>query len=615
LSDLIILADSSSDISEIKKLSHAESSLVVSFDHDFHKQLDKDKINHVQSDEFLSEDDVDNIQKTAYRLIRWYDENEIQKFINYESINIGKLFHEELMDYFVKFIKSFFEINLIYKKYPNASFYSSPNFYKILEIFTSNIHKLSSYSTSTKYANDNIRINFNIGKKSFMFFISKSTYQTLKSFYEKFIHLVMGSKSLNPNKKNILLVEFNTVRFEEFFLANKSKSLQLYFYGRRRPAFWNYNSYSIFKKSKAKIVSPHSVDHKTFESSLNDSISFVKKNIQSLWQNEKFLTSFFSINNISIWNFIKPTFFELLENRIENTIYEIELSKNLLDTYHFDNILLLSEIGLTEQIIAGLAKKNNIPLTLIQPGLYYDTAEANEMNVSQTVYPVLSDRFVVWGQIAKDDSLTNGNLSSDRVETIGSPRYDKKKLSVDTSSQDYILLATSAPQPADIHGLLSKNIENYENSIIQISEIAKKLKKPLIIKLHASPNEPDVNALISKIDHDITVITAGDIFSLIQSCSVMIVLGLSTAIVEAQILHKPVISVAPIDYKWGNPEVFKSNSCLISNMNSLEDDLTKVLHNKNFSHDIVNRADSFIDNYFVNLGLGPEKIFNYLSKI
>ena len=319
MSDLILLVDSSLDISEIKNLNDNNSTIIVSFDYESHKELDKHQILHTQSDQFLSENDVDNIQKIAYRLIHWCDESEIQQFINYDAINIGKLFHEELMDYFVKFIKSFFEINLIYKKYPDAFFYSSLDFYKILESFTTNVQKLSSSLSSKKYANDNIRINFNLGKKSFMFFISKSTYQKIKNFYEKFVHLIMGpKKSFNSNTKNILLVEFNTVRYEEFFLANKSKSLQLYFYGRRRPAFWNYNSYSIFKKSKTRIISSHAIERTPLELSTKNTISLMKKNIQLLWQNEKFLNTFFSIDGISIWNFIKSTFFELLPILISN---------------------------------------------------------------------------------------------------------------------------------------------------------------------------------------------------------------------------------------------------------------------------------------------------------
>ena len=289
--------------------------------------------------------------------------------------------------------------------------------------------------------------------------------------------------------------------------------------------------------------------------------------------------------------------------------------KNIFDKFHFDSIVMLSEIGFTEQIISKLAKFNNIPVVLLQPGVYNDTPESTEMNISKGAYPIQSDKIIVWGDIAKNDCQLNAKIPSEKIEVIGTPRYDTQKLSVDTKNQDYILLATSAPQPAIVHGLVSKNIENYENTIINISKIAAKLQKPLVIKLHPSPNEPDVSTLVSKIDHNITVVTTGDIFSLIQSCSVMVVLGLSTAIIEAQLLKKPIISVPTIDNKLGNPEIFKSNSCIISDVDSLEDNLNKILNDEKFRTNVLNNANSFIDNYIINLGFGPEKIFDYLSKL
>jgi hypothetical protein len=612
----ILLVDSSLIISEIKKIYDDSFALIVSFDYNSHKKLEQNHIPHKRSEEFISEHDIDEIQEIAYKLIYWYDQNEIKNLIEYDSINLGKLFHEETMDYLIKFLKHFFEIKRIHTQYPNALFFTSPKFSVTIKIFTNHIKQLTSSTTNLQnYANDQIRVNFNIGKKYFMFFISKSTYQKIKQIYDHFVHFIMGPKSFNLNMKNVLLVEFNTVRYEELFLAKKPSSLNLFFYGRRRPAFWNFNSFSIFKKSKAKIVSSHAIDHKKPESNVLNSITSVKNNIQSLLDDEEFFSNFFRVENISIWDAIKPTLFELLENRIEKTIYEIELCKEIFDKYNFDSVLLMSEIGFTEQIVINQAKKHNIPSVLIQPGLYNDTIEANKNNISKGVYPIVSDKILVWGNIPKKDTLENAKIPIAKIEVIGSPRYSKKKLSVPTVNEDYILLATSAPQPADIHGLISENVEKYEKSIISISKIASKLKKKLIIKLHPSPNESDIKSLISGIDHDIIVITSGDIFPLIQSCSVMIVLGLSTAIVEAQLLHKPVISVPVIDYKWGESKVFTSNSVIVSDLFSLEDNLNNILEDQEFRNNVIKNANNFLGNYIVNIGHGPEKTLGYLSTL
>ena len=616
-SSSLVLVDSSLVISEIKRLFDENSPLVVSFDYKSHKKLAHNQIPHIRSEEFLSDQNIDEIQKNAYRMVYWYNEEKIRETIEYESVNLGKLFHEEAMDYLVRFLKSFFETRHIYKKYPLSTYYSSPALKPILEIFTSSIKQLDSTSSDAEsYANDQIRVNFKLGKKYFMFHVSKSTYQKLKNFYDRLVHSIMRPKISNQNSKNALLVEFNTVRYEELLLAKKPPTLALSFYGRRRPAFWNLHSYSIFKKSKASLVTSYAVDQKQVELATKNRVKSAKANLQTLWKDTEFFENFFSLENISVWDATRPTFVELLENRIEKTIYEIELCKTIFAKYHFDSVVMLSEIGFTEQIVANFAKAHHVPIVLIQHGVYNDTIEANQMNVSKGVYPILSDKLLVWGQVTKNESMSNGKIPSEKIEIVGTPRYDKQKLlSTGSENQDYILLATSAPQPADIHGILSKSIEDYENSIIEISQIAAKLEKKLVIKLHPSPNEADVEELVSKIDHDITVVTSGDIFPLIRSCSVMVVLGLSTAMIEAQLLQKPVISVPVIDYKWGTPSIFESNSVITSNLESLEENLTKTLNNKSFRNDTINRANAFIDNYIINLGVGPEKTLEYLSKL
>jgi hypothetical protein len=93
----------------------------------------------------------------------------------------------------------------------------------------------------------------------------------------------------------------------------------------------------------------------------------------------------------------------------------------------------------------------------------------------------------------------------------------------------------------------------------------------------------------------------------------MIVLGLSTAIIEAQLLKKPVISIPVIDYKLGNPSVFTSDSCIISDSDKLKNNLEK-LDDKEFRNNIVAKADSFLDSYLKNSKNATQVFFNYLKK-
>ena len=60
---------------------------------------------------------------------------------------------------------------------------------------------------------------------------------------------------------------------------------------------------------------------------------------------------------------------------IPNIVQEIELTKKLYKKYHFDYILVWSETMLNHLIAIKLAKTQNIPIFLIQHGVYFDNPE------------------------------------------------------------------------------------------------------------------------------------------------------------------------------------------------------------------------------------------------
>ena len=62
---------------------------------------------------------------------------------------------------------------------------------------------------------------------------------------------------------------------------------------------------------------------------------------------------------------------------------------------------------------------------------------------------------------------------------------------------------------------------------------------------------------------------------------------MSTTILEAQLLKKPVIYVPIFDENFGTPEIFKSNSCVFSSLDKLEFDLNKLQTDSNFKQNII----------------------------
>ena len=73
------------------------------------------KINHEISDSYLSKKELKTIQKTAYLVSEWFNEEEISKYISYQGVNVGSLIQDELINILVNYLKKFFELYKISK--------------------------------------------------------------------------------------------------------------------------------------------------------------------------------------------------------------------------------------------------------------------------------------------------------------------------------------------------------------------------------------------------------------------------------------------------------------------------------------------------------------------
>ncbi|NWJ29651.1 hypothetical protein HX850_01855 [Marine Group I thaumarchaeote] len=609
----LFLVNSEYPLTELNKQINEHSDyIIISFDVDTHKKLSKIGLDHEISDNYLSENEIDEAQKSAYFFGKWYENSEIKKYLMYENVNVAQLFHEQTVVFLSQFFKNFFEIENILKKFPNSKIFSTSNIFQISKIFSNSSTKIdNSKNKNIEFAHDKVRYNIKIGKKYFLFLIPKTYYLKIKKTSEYFYNKIFGfNKNIPKTNDLILLIEFHTIRFKKLFLESNKNPLLVY-YGRRRPAIWNNESLSIFRRSKSKIITPEllPISNSKFK---NKKLEFLIQ-FNNLWKENNSIDVYFSIHEKSFWNVLKPIWHDLLHSRIDEAITEIELAKKMFETYKIKSIVVLSEVGMTEQIIVSLSKVYNIPVFLLQAGYTYDTIEAIDTNISQSVYPDKANKFLVWGEISKSDAIKNGKIFPENIIQVGCPRYDNL-FNTQNLSDDYILLATSGPREMHIRGMIIKNYENYEKSIEKICQIISKLNKKLIIKLHPGSNEYNITKIVKKINPDFEVVTTGDILPLIRSCSIMIVTGLSTSILEGQILQKPVISVPIIDYKLGNPEIFKSKSCIVSTIDELENEIKKLLTNNDYKKQNLKLANDFLKNYFTYPNNASKQMLNFLQK-
>jgi len=125
----------------------------------------------------------------------------------------------------------------------------------------------------------------------------------------------------------------------------------------------------------------------------------------------------------------------------------------------------------------------------------------------------------------------------------------------------------------------------------------------------------DLTEIVKNIDEEIIVLKNENILDLISSCEVLMTIDLSTTILEAQILKKPVISINTIDYGYDKHEIFKSNSTSLIDIENLGNYLTKILKNKTFQNELISKQNNYVETYFSNHGISTKNIFDYLVKL
>ena len=588
----ILLVDSTSNFDKIKNIFDKENDIsIISFDYKSHKKLENENIPHQLSDEYITDSQCKLLQEYVYKFSYWYLEKYFSNFLEYHGINLGRLYLDELLNFFVRFLKKFKEIEIIFSANDRKEFLAQNELFDIVKFFTNSVSNIQkSIKKSHLFTHEQIRINLKIPGYDKNIFLNKNIYLKLKNSSDFLTSNVFRPQIRNSTKINVLFAEYNTERYKELFLKSKKFNTQIFFYGRRRPPFWNVSTLKTIIKSRCKIITNKFIDDKVSKANEDIGIQKMQKQISDLWKNDLALEKFFTFEGFGILKLIKPTLVELIENRLSYTIHEIELVNRMFQKFRFDFTVIVNESGFSEQIISHLSKTHNIKCIHMQEGFHWDSLGANENLTSQGVYLHDADKLAVWGDIDKVLSINNGRISSNKVSIIGAPRYDnlfktKKK------SGSYILLASSAdPQPEEVEGLRTKKIEKYLTDILQISKTVIELEEELVIKLHPSTTQlMDIVELAPKISPRIRVVSHGEITSLLPSAKLLISIGLSSAIIEALILKKPVILVPGIDYNWENPSIVNEKGCLISNLDELKQLLKIIIMNKNY----FNQHESF----------------------
>ena len=143
----------------------------------------------------------------------------------------------------------------------------------------------------------------------------------------------------------------------------------------------------------------------------------------------------------------------------------------MFDKVIVDSVVVLSEIGMTEQIIIQLANEKKIPILHLQEGLHYDTQEAYEHSKFQTIFLQSANKYIAWGKLSKDFQVKIGKISAENVIELGSPNFSELNFLTNENNEEFILLATMPPQIEQINGIDVRNLEKYLLDILKIVKL------------------------------------------------------------------------------------------------------------------------------------------------
>ena len=608
----IILLDSIYSIDDIKKeLTEFKDVRIITFDYNSHKNLLKNKIKHEISDDFLHEDDRQLIQNESFILANWHN-GELRNLLKYENVNLGKTFYVEFHHYLLQILKKIIEIKNIIEEESNVEFIVSPGLFKITNEFHSSVLQLNTkIKNNDEFLDDSIKFHLT---NSVKFDLSRKSYQRLKKSSEK-IFSSMRSKDMRDGERSILFVEFDPIKYEKLFENSKHYSLNFILFNRRRPSMWNLKSYQVIKNSNCIIANANNIMDEKLSRIIENEQEKISKEIKNLWNNEEFFKTYFKIKNKSFWEIIKIDFQKLCINRMKDAINEIHITKKILERFKISSIVCWSENGFNEQIVIGLGQKMKKRIFLLQHGLYADSIDSVSQNEFSGVLPKDSDNFLVWGDVFKQYTEMAG-ISDSKIEIIGSPSYDSildEREIIDNRGK-HILIATTSTSNK-IGDFLINNRQNFERIILSICKILEKQEKEIIIKIHPFEEEEHITELVKKFNSKIKIIKKGDIIPLIKACDVFITLDMSTTILEAQLLKKPVISIntETVPFNDGST-VFESDSCVRIKIDEFEETIHRIFHDNDYRIKLIRRGTDYLNRYVSNQGNASIELLSYLEK-
>jgi len=607
----ILLVDSSISVKEFVHLKQ-NFKKIITLDIISNRMLEEKEIPHMVSDDLLDEFELQLIDSSCVNFCQWYNQNNGDELLSYENVNLGSLFRVEFYNFLIPIVKNLLILNKLKNLHPDSLFFCSSNLSQIANNLGINLSIIHDKLPNIDLTWDKIEYNIT---SSLSLKLSKHNYDKLKNLSNLVNNLLIKKKTKNENN-TFALIEFDPIKYQNIFNESNNRNSTTYLYNRHRPISYNVESLKIIKNSKIFPYVPSKNSIKVDKKEINSKHKKLLDNFYQFIENSEFFNSFFTFQNIKFWKYIKPLLIKIFEKKISDSIYEIEYAKFFLLNHNIKSVVIQSESGFTEQIILNLAKKLSINIILLQHGVIVDTPPAFDHN--KTVYgilPIYSDHFFSWGRISSEYIHSLDNTSS-KIHLIGNANLDRiglKKKHNRKNSDNVLLLATGPRNHQSIgHDVNAWKV--YESTIKSIYDIVSKQNLNLIIKRHPDIAENDFSESLYSSLSNVKIQKSGDLSNLLLNSKIVLSLGISSGILEAQILEKPVISISSKYDVFGTGK-YVPNSCLEIKIEEFDKIFTKIITNPNEFNLLIQKGSHYLFQNTSNIGTVSSTFFDTLEKL
>ena len=621
----VFLNDIDFSIEKITQLNLSKT-IIYSMNFKVHQYLESLSIEHKIAEDVLDEIDLNLIFDKTVSSYRWYDNHLISQKLQFDDTNILSMMDDAEFHTFL--IIKLYEIRIIQKILKNKVVNRIYANKEIINFIKKIIHKKTEFveiRTSIKetMVYNKIEIKFNLGKIPFSFKISRNYYLKIKSIIE---NIVCTSNNLwvdmSKLQESILLLEINPSVYSELLLELSKTDKQVVLLNNRRSAIWNFNSISILKKSKSKVLSlDHILNKKELQNIYSHEFKF-QKILDDILTDER-MSELFLIDKITFWDEIKFELINTFKHRLQWYMKLVSASKKFIANSNIHSVLSLNAIGETEKsILNQISKPTNSVMLEHAFANYTDEISRYDILSNYTIFP---DKIAVWGNVQKNYLLNTHNIFDDKIIICGSPRHDSffKLSSTSITSKEKIILLCPRPIVEVAARHHTRMYIKYEYNLRKIISELNKIKNcKLIVKLH--PGNIDHNNLIkniiNEINPNIIVFHTKSIDELIIKSNLVLVISPdgfdpSTVILESIILQKPIINFI-LDEKFYNFSFEQHNAVIsITENDDMKEIILNVLNDSKFRTNLISNGKIFLNDYLSNHQHAAKTLVTKLLKL